>query len=180
MVPWSGGDADPAASDRLRCVHAGRLAALTAIAVLALAGCGEDNDESGSTGTGTTGTGTQEQPAPTGPASETVELRETEFAIEPAEALVEKAGVVEFRVKNDGGVTHALEVESEELEEETEDIAAGESATLKVELEEGTYELYCPIGDHKDRGMEAELVVGSTSAGEGEDDSSSDDSPSGY
>ena len=93
--------------------------------------------------------------------------------------------MVEFRVKNDGGVTHALEVESEELEEETEDIAAGESATLKVELEEGTYELYCPIGDHKDRGMEAELVVGSPSAGEGEDDSSdddssSDDSPSGY
>ena len=160
------------------------------MALLALAGCGEDNDENGSTGTTGAGTGTEvQQPPPSGPVTETVELRETEFAIEPAEALVEKAGVVEFRVKNDGGVTHALEVESEELEEETEDIAAGNTATLKVELEEGTYELYCPIGDHKDRGMEAELVVGSPSAGGGDDssdddssddDSSSDDSPSGY
>ena len=129
---------------RVRRVRVGRLSAVAAgIAVaLTLAGCGEDNDESGSTGTTGTGTGTQaEQPAPSGRASETVELRETEFAIEPAEALVEKPGVVELRVKNDGQVTHALEVESEDLEEETEDIAAGDSATLKVELTEGTNEL---------------------------------------
>ena len=161
------------------------LLALTAVAAaLLFASCGEDSDESGSTGTGTTGTGTQaEQAEPTGPASETVELRESEFKIEPAEALVEKAGVVEFRVQNDGEITHALEVESEDLEEETEDIAAGDSATLKVDLAEGTYELYCPIGNHKEQGMEAELVVGSPSGGGGssEDESSDDDSAgSGY
>jgi uncharacterized cupredoxin-like copper-binding protein len=142
------------------------------------AGCGEDRDEgsvevegattggttatTSTTGTGTTSTtGTTEEGTSTaaGPAEETVKLTETEYAIKPARVRV-AAGVVEFRVRNDGGIAHALEVESEELEEETEDIAPGQSATLKVDLPAGTYELYCPIGDHEDRGMKGELVVG--------------------
>ncbi len=105
---------------------------------------------------------------------------------------MDEAGVVEFRVQNAGSVPHALEVESEDLEEETEEIAPGESATLKVELAEGTYELYCPVGDHEAQGMTGELIVGgAASSGDdtGGDDSGDDDSggvaapdddPSGY
>jgi ABC-type glycerol-3-phosphate transport system substrate-binding protein len=150
------------------------IAAALALA-LGLAACGEDDDEE-SAGTGT---GTQEEqttPAPTGPAAETVKLSETEF---------NKAGVVEFDVTNDGSVTHALEVEGGDIEEETEDIAAGDSATLKVDLPKGVYELYCPIDDHKEQGMTAELrVAGATGTAEdsgdesSEDDSSEDDSSS--
>ena len=33
--------------------------------------------------------------------------------------------------------------------------------------QEGSYELYCPIGDHRDQGMEGELVVGVAGAGGG-------------
>jgi uncharacterized cupredoxin-like copper-binding protein len=98
---------------------------------------------------------------------------------------VNKAGVVEFDVTNDGSVTHALEVEGGDIEEETEDIAAGDSATLKVDLPKGVYELYCPIDDHKEQGMTAELrVAGATGTAEdsgdesSEDDSSEDDSSS--
>ena len=137
------------------------------------AGCGEDRDgsvevEGGTTGgttattgtteTGTTGTTETGTTTTTGPADETVKLTETEYAIKPGRVQV-AAGVVEFQVSNKGGIAHALEVESEELEEETEDIAPGKSAKLKVDLPAGTYELYCPIGDHEDRGMKAELVV---------------------
>jgi uncharacterized cupredoxin-like copper-binding protein len=69
-------------------------------------------------------------------------------------------------------VTHALEVESEseDLEEETDDIAPGGSAELTVELAAGEYELYCPIGNHKEQGMEGRLVVGGGGAGGGDDD----------
>ena len=141
---------------------------------VAAAGCGEDRGsvdvEGGTTGStvGTTGTtsttGTTETSETTsttaGPAGETVNVTETEFSIKPRRVEIAQAGVVEFRVRNRGGVAHALEVESEQLEEETEEIPAGGKASLKVDLPAGTYELYCPIGDHEDRGMKAELVVG--------------------
>jgi len=161
-------------------LNAKSLCAVTAALALGLAACGDDDDDE-SAGTGT-GTGTQEeQPAPEDPASETVTLTETEFKIDPAEVEVGKAGVVEFRVENVGSLTHALEVESADLEEETEDIAPGESATLKVELEKGVYELYCPIDDHKGKGMTGELrVAGATGAAEdngGDDDSGGAEAP---
>jgi uncharacterized cupredoxin-like copper-binding protein len=148
---------------------------------LGLAACGEDDDEE-SAGTGT-GTGTQEEqttPAPTGPAGETVSLSEIEYSIHPDDVRLDKAGVVEFNVRNDGSITHALEVEGGDIEEETEDIAAGDSATMKVDLPKGVYELYCPIDDHKEQGMVAVLrVAGATGSAEdsgGEDESSEDES----
>ena len=143
---------------------------------LALAGCGEDNDDSSSTGA--TGTGTQEEQAatPSGPATSTIELSETEFKIEPAQPSAAKSGVVEFRVANRGQITHALEVEGGDIEEETEEIPAGGSATLKVDLKPGTYELYCPIGNHKEQGMEGSLTVGGgTGDAAGDDDEDSEE-----
>ena len=139
-----------------------------------LAACGEDdNGDSASTGTTTT---EEQQPAPTGPAAETVNLSETEYKIDPADATAKKAGVVEFKVTNDGSITHALEVEGGDVEQRTDDIAPGETATLKVDLQKGAYELYCPIDDHKGQGMEADLsVAGATGSA---DDSGSDDDSS--
>ena len=61
---------------------------------------------------------------------------------------------------NDGKVAHALEIEAGGKEFETDSIPPGGRASLKVDLEPGTYEWYCPVGDHKDRGMEGEIVVG--------------------
>ncbi|MFL5968367.1 MAG: cupredoxin domain-containing protein [Gaiellaceae bacterium] len=155
---------------------------------LGLAACGEDDDEE-SASTGTTTTEEQATPAPTGPADETVKLTESEYTIDPADASVEKSGVVEFQVQNDGSVTHALEVEGGDVEQETDDIAPGETATLKVELKKGVYELYCPIDNHKEQGMTGDLTVANASGApedsgsedeSSEDDSSSDDSSSGY
>ena len=155
------------------------LCVLAAAVALALTGCGEDNDEGSSTGT--TGTGTQEQAAtPDAAPSETVELTETEFKIRPGDVKLDKAGVVAFRVQNDGEVVHVLEVEGEDLEEETDQIEPGGSATLKVELAEGSYELYCPIGNHKDQGMEGTLTVGAASASPDDSGGGSDDDSSGY
>jgi uncharacterized cupredoxin-like copper-binding protein len=161
---------------------------LCAVAVAGLAfgltACGDDNEESASTGTTTT---EEQTPAPTGPAAETVNLTESEYKIDPADVSTKKDGVIEFKVQNDGSTTHALEVEGGDVEQRTDDIAPGESATLKVDLQKGVYEIYCPIDDHKDKGMSGDLsVAGATGSAEdsggdesSEDDSSSDDS-SGY
>ena len=56
------------------------------------------------------------------------------------------------------------------VEEETDEIAPGESADLTVDLADGEYEIYCPIDDHRSMGMEGTLVVGSGSAGGTETD----------
>ena len=123
------------------------------------------------------GSGEESVPAPDEPAAaaEAIDVSATEFAFEPATVEVDEAGSVTFRVVNDGAFPHALEVEGEGVEEETPELAPGESAELTVELADGAYELYCPIGDHRDRGMEGTLTVG---GGEVSNGSDSDDDPS--
>ena len=155
-------------------MNAKSLCAVAATLALGLAACGDDDDDSGDSG------------SPPPRMSEGIPVTETEYKIDTVARV--KAGSVTFGVRNDGQETHALEVEGNGIEEETEDIPPGEGAPLEVDLKEGTYELYCPIGDHKDRGMTAELVVGGGGGASNEDDDSSgsdDDSggaqaPSGY
>jgi plastocyanin len=125
-----------------------------AIAALGLVGCGSDSDEEAATGTGASSGG------------QVIEIDESEFALDPANVQVDETGTVTFRVSNQGSLPHALEVDGEGIEEETETIEPGQTAELTVDLSrEGSYELYCPIGDHRDQGMEGELIVGSAGAG---------------
>ena len=132
-----------------------RLMAVAAIVALVLAGCGEDNDEQPTTGAETTPT------EPSGEPVAQVTITEKEFSLDPASPTVAEEGVVEFRVENAGTIDHALEVEAPSGEVETEAIPAGESATLKAELTAGEVTMYCPIGDHRERGMEGTVKVAS-------------------
>jgi plastocyanin len=143
--------------------------------VLLAAGCGGGNGE------------TEPSAAPTGTAQQTITVDETEFALDPSTVRLDTAGTYTFRAVNKGQIDHALEIEGNGVEEETETIAAGESASLTVELAEGTYELYCPIGNHKEQGMDGSIVVGAGSAGSGgttgeteTENESSDDKGSDY
>ncbi len=120
-------------------------------ALVALAGCGGEE-------------ASEETEAAAG-AAETVTIRETEFALDPAEVRLGSAGTYTFRAVNDGSVDHALEVEGNGVEDETETIGAGESTEMTVELAEGTYELYCPVGNHKGQGMVGSVVVGAAGGG---------------
>lgn len=88
-----------------------------------------------------------------------VEIVLDDFTLEP-ETLSLDPGTVTFHVVNEGSTAHALEIEGASLEQATEELAPGDSAELVLELEAGEYELYCPVGDHRDGGMEGTLTVG--------------------
>jgi uncharacterized cupredoxin-like copper-binding protein len=65
-----------------------------------------------------------------------------------------------FTLVNDGQTTHALEIEGQGIEEESDEIDAGGTTSLTVDLEPGEYEFYCPVDDHREMGMEGTLTVG--------------------
>ena len=98
------------------------------------------------------GGGGSEDKAPSGAKNEavvkTIQVKETEFKLQPAEIMLDKPGNYVFKVVNSGDTDHALEVEGEGIAEETEEIEPGPSAELKVKLKAGTYELYCRVDGH--------------------------------
>jgi plastocyanin len=122
-------------------------------------------------GCGAGGGGGGEDKAPSGAQKgavlKTIEVKETEFKLQPADITLDKPGTYVFRAVNSGDTVHALEVEGEGIEEETEETPPGQSAELKVKLKAGTYELYCPVGRHKEEGMEGKLTVKEGSGGSG-------------
>jgi hypothetical protein len=90
--------------------------------------------------------------------ADTVDVILTDFAIQMPATV--RSGPTAFRVRNAGAVDHDLEVESDQVEESLpEDLPPGESRILVVDLTPGTWEVYCPVGDHDDRGMRLQLAV---------------------
>jgi plastocyanin len=141
------------------------LASLLGLAA-ALAGCGSGSNEAATT-------------AQAG-AAQTIAIGESEFKLDPASMHLDQTGNVTFRITNSGKVDHALEIEGEGVEEETEAIKPGGSADLTVDLAaDGSYEIYCPLDGHRDLGMEGTLTVGAGGAGTGttedEETTTSDD-----
>jgi uncharacterized cupredoxin-like copper-binding protein len=152
------------------------IAALAAGA-LAIAGCGSDDNGDGGDSGGSASTTKQKAPSASGGGS--VKLSATEFKFTPDNPSVDK-GTAKFSVSNDGQAPHALEVEGPDGEKETPVIQPGKSATLSVDLsKDGTYEFYCPVGNHKQMGMEGEVKVGSGGAGGGSTSTSEGDDSGG-
>jgi plastocyanin len=137
--------------------------ALVAVA-LALGACGGDDEE---------------QAAATPEATETPAATETPQAAEdsggggtklalssPADGAIEfdkteltaEAGSVTIDYDNPSSTPHAVEIEGNGVEEETETITEGKDS-LTVDLEPGEYTFYCPVGQHRQNGMEGTLTV---------------------
>ena len=123
-------------------------------ACLALAGCG--------------GSGSNTSKSSGVAAQQTVSISEKEFSLDPSTVNIGRSGAVTFKVTNNGQITHALEIEGKGMEDETESIEPGESATLTVQLDQpGSYEMYCPIDDHEGKGMKGVVRVGGSSGAGG-------------
>jgi uncharacterized cupredoxin-like copper-binding protein len=126
---------------------------LVGLVGLAVAGCGSSSGET--------------TPAASGDGN-TVEVSAMEFAFDPGTIQIDQPGTYTFKLTNGGSFDHALEVEGQGLEEETETVAPGSSGEVTITFSKtGTYEFYCPIDGHRDKGMEGTLTVGAASAGGG-------------
>lgn len=90
--------------------------------------------------------------------ADTVEVGLQAFTIDMPSSL--EPGPTVFRVTNAGEIAHNFEVEGQGIEEVFEtNLQPGDTNTLRMDLEEGTYTVYCPVGDHQAEGMELELTV---------------------
>jgi plastocyanin len=117
-------------------------------AVLVFAGCGEKRHSGGSSGSSPGGAGAT--------------ISESEFKLSPSSASVAPGSTI--TVKNDGKVTHALEVELKNGEIKTRTLSPGQSVELQAPDKAGSYTMYCPIDHHKQMGMIGKLTVGSGGA----------------
>jgi plastocyanin len=142
------------------------------VAALGLAACGDDDDDSsngggsddsGAAGTGGYGAGGGSNQEASGGGGTTLRI-----SADPGGALkfdksslTAKAGKVTIVMKNPSSATapHAVEIEGQGVEEESEVVEAGGTARVTADLEPGEYELYCPVGNHADEGMEGTLTV---------------------
>lgn len=111
--------------------------------------------------------GTTPVPLPAQPSSpatsaqgtgQTVQANLTEFTINLSTTTM-KAGHVQFDVSNTGKFTHALEITGQGVDMKTQNLNAGQTATLEMDLVPGKYEVLCPVGNHKDRGMDTTITV---------------------
>jgi uncharacterized cupredoxin-like copper-binding protein len=128
--------------------HAANILCLTPLLVasLAVTGCG------GSEKTGETSTSSSTY-------GKTIVVEETEFQMKPSTNRV-KVGTYTFKGVNKGTIPHVLELEGPGLENETPTIDPGQSKTLGLILRNpGKYVLYCPLDDHKQKGMKTTFIV---------------------
>ncbi len=133
------------------------LALLLTAGVLLAAGCGDDEEEGGG-GAESTPTATEESSG--GGGGEALTLTADpggSISWEPGE-LSAAAGTVTIKLVNESSTPHAVEVEGNGVEEETETVTGGE-VELSVDLEPGEYTYYCPVGQHRQNGMEGTLTV---------------------
>jgi plastocyanin len=121
-------------------------------AIAAACGGGGSNSSSGSGGAA----------AATKPAAGTgtvINVDEKDFTIGLPSATLQP-GTYTFAVKNSGQFPHALEIDGPGVsDQKTTTVTSGGTTSITVTLQKGSYELYCPVGNHKARGMELTLTV---------------------
>jgi plastocyanin len=132
-----------------------RLTLIAAIAVLAFAGCGGDDEEpasgGGSSGSSSSSSGGGENLTIAADPSGALKFDKTE--------LTAKAGKVTITMDNPSDVPHAVEIEGNGVEEAGETVGKGEKSIATADLKAGTYDFYCPVGNHRAEGMEGKLTV---------------------
>lgn len=92
------------------------------------------------------------------PQGNPVEVTLTDFEIEME--LSPPAGITTFIVSNEGSTDHNFAVVGGVIDTRFEDaLAPGETRTLTTALDPGTYDVFCPVGDHRSQGMELSIQV---------------------
>jgi len=132
------------------------------LALLALGGaCDSDDGDGNGSGNGSdTAGGPGGDTGGGGDEAEIVEVSLVEWNILMPANL--EAGRTTFVVTNDGTMPHSFEIEDDGGgfdEALANNLDPGQSAELTVDLPAGSFTAYCPIGGHRELGMEIFLTV---------------------
>jgi plastocyanin len=139
-----------------------RLTILLVLAMLTVAGCGGDDEKStSSSSSDSTPTPTATEAAASGGGGgENLTLAADKSALKFDKSTLDaKAGKVTITMDNPSDIPHAIEVEGNGVEEEGKTVTKGGKSTLTADLKAGTYDFYCPVGNHRAAGMEGKLTV---------------------
>jgi len=98
--------------------------------------------------------GGNDAPAPAG--DDAINVVEKDFAIAMDKTTI-KAGAITINIKNNGPSPHNIEIK--ELTKASDNIDAGKSGSLAVDLKPGTYTVICNIPGHEQLGMKMTLTV---------------------
>lgn len=133
------------------------LAALSAVGALALAGCGSDDNSGDAAAPAAT-----QASSDSGAASKlTLAAAEDGGLSFTKKTLDAKAGKVTIMMDNPSGdqMPHAIAIEGDGVDQDGEVVQPGGKSTVSVDLKPGTYTFYCPVGQHRQNGMEGTLTV---------------------
>jgi uncharacterized cupredoxin-like copper-binding protein len=76
-------------------------------------------------------------------------------------------GTYTIHTVNHGHIVHSLEILGPGVDAKTPNLNPGQSADLRVTLQDGSYDFFCPIDGHKSLGMNAEVAIGAAAASTG-------------
>lgn len=91
-------------------------------------------------------------------AGATVEVTAVDINF-PKKGFTAKAGPVKFVYRNEGRIRHTLVIEEVPAFDKLEVNANGDTDEGTVELDPGTYTIFCEVPGHRPAGMEGKVVV---------------------
>jgi uncharacterized cupredoxin-like copper-binding protein len=125
-----------------------------AMVALLLSACGGT-----STNNSTPSAATPIATSPSSAAGTNVAVIEKEFAITLSQTTF-TPGAYTFTIQNQGSFPHNLIIEGPGVDKKAStQMAGGESGSLTVDLQPGTYELWCSVDAHKAKGMALKITV---------------------
>jgi len=119
-----------------------------------------------------TGATTTPAPAKAGTSATKVTALLTDFHIRLS-AQKYRPGQYTFTAENMGHHQHALELVGPGGGNRSKTLDPGQSTALMLTLKSGMYQVFCPIGGHRDLGMNTKIAVGGTPASSGSGNSTS-------
>lgn len=129
-----------------------------------LAGCGSSSSSPKSAGTApppppSASTAAAPNSSTGSAAGNTVTATETEFSIALSRPSV-PAGTYTFQVINAGKIRHALTINGPGVTNmSTDNLTPSQIGAVTVALQPGSYDVYCPVDNHKAEGMDLQLTV---------------------
>ena len=103
----------------------------------------------------------------------TITIVEKDFSLTPSAVTITKPGTYTINGVNKGGTSHAIAITANGVEQIGPTVDPGGTSTVSADITKpGTYDIYCPVGNHKQLGMDGTVTLsaaGSASSASSDD-----------